>query len=200
MLKNTGKGFTLIELMIVVAIIGILAAVAIPGFLKYIKDSKTSEAKVNVKAISEGAVSFFQTEHATSAAGTAFFTRQYPSATYCKAMGGGQACIAKANNPAAVPATGSKTSQTWNAEPWTSINFVVTGPMYYMYSYSGTASSGATGSKFTGQAAASLDRYNTVDSCFKIDGSTATNGDPELSAIQDLSDDKGDGSSKCKAL
>ena len=44
MLQNR-KGFTLIELMIGVAIIGILAAVAVPGFMKYIKDSKTSEAK-----------------------------------------------------------------------------------------------------------------------------------------------------------
>jgi type IV pilus assembly protein PilA len=49
--KKNRKGFTLIELMIVVAIIGILAAIAIPNFLKFQAKSKQSEAKTNLKAI-----------------------------------------------------------------------------------------------------------------------------------------------------
>jgi type IV pilus assembly protein PilA len=58
MLKGK-KGFTLIELMIVVAIIGILAAIAIPNFLKFQAKSKQSEAKSNLGAIFTGEVAYF---------------------------------------------------------------------------------------------------------------------------------------------
>lgn len=55
----SNKGFTLIELMIVVAIIGILAAIAIPNFMTYQAKARQSEAKVGLGGIFTSATSYF---------------------------------------------------------------------------------------------------------------------------------------------
>ena len=59
MLHTRKGGFTLIELMIVVAIIGILAAIAIPNFLQFQLRSKTGEAKTNLAAIRTSEEGYF---------------------------------------------------------------------------------------------------------------------------------------------
>ena len=185
MLQNR-KGFTLIELMIVVAIIGILAAVAVPGFMKYIKDSKTTEAKSNLKAIAEGASSFYQTEH-TLSTGTVY-TREFPNATHCKSAATGVTCVGVANVPGTtIPSAGTKSALDLTAEPWKSLNFAVTAPVYYTYSYKGTASDDSKPTSFEAQAAAKLDSAK-VDSCFQMTGTGADGGEPTISVIKDKSE------------
>lgn len=53
------KGFTLVELMVVVAIIGLLSAVAIPNFRKYQAKSKMSEAKLQLSSLYTAQSAFF---------------------------------------------------------------------------------------------------------------------------------------------
>lgn len=58
-LVKKASGFTLVELMIVVAIIGVLSAVAVPNFQKYQAKAKTSEAKVQLAAAYTAEQAFF---------------------------------------------------------------------------------------------------------------------------------------------
>ena len=67
--KNT-RGFTLIEMMIVVAIMGLLAAIAIPAFTKYIRRSKTSEAVMNLRKLFDGSVAYYNRDFSDRAGKT----------------------------------------------------------------------------------------------------------------------------------
>jgi type IV pilus assembly protein PilA len=57
--KTSESGFTLVELMIVVAIIGVLSAVAVPNFKKYQARAKTSEGKIQLAAAYTAQQSFY---------------------------------------------------------------------------------------------------------------------------------------------
>ena len=70
-LKRNQKGFTLIELMIVIAIIGILAAIAIPNFLNYQCKAKQSEAKSNLGNIRTSEEAYFAEFDIYATGGTA---------------------------------------------------------------------------------------------------------------------------------
>lgn len=59
---RSSAGFTLVEVMIVVALIGVLASVAVPSFIAYQAKSRRSEAYSNLRAIASSQSSFYATK------------------------------------------------------------------------------------------------------------------------------------------
>ncbi|MCC7542427.1 MAG: prepilin-type N-terminal cleavage/methylation domain-containing protein [Deltaproteobacteria bacterium] len=154
------QGFTLIELMIVVAILGILAAIAIPAMVGYIRRSKTSEATSNINSIFKSAVTYYEQERAAQGIGAA-------TAGYCRTIDGA--------NPAA-PGDGAK--QAWGAPAAASafgtngLAFTISDPIYYSYVIRDTVGGGTCGGQpnnlvYTFQAIGDLDG-DTVLSTFEM--------------------------------
>ena len=169
--------------MIVVAIIGILAAVAVPGFMQYIKDSKTSEAKDNLKAIADGAITYFEADHVYDDNGMTPQARLYPGSnklhkTYAPVGTsvpiGSCATPGKKNSPA-----DTDTVAALNAAPWNYLKFQINKPFYYQYDYI-TSGDAAGSSVFKASAVASLN--TTADSGFLISGTA----DGKVGNMQDV--------------
>lgn len=133
-LRMKKEGFTLIELMIVVAIIGILAAIAIPAFVNYVKRSKTSEAPANLKAMFTGAATLYTSGRATQMLiardGTA------ANATRCHVNGTHSTPNVPSDQKTAIVWPPDATSTAW-AEAFSALNWQVSDPVYYQYAVVG---------------------------------------------------------------
>ena len=170
------KGFTLIELMIVVAILAILAVVAVPAFIKYMRRAKTTEAIDELDKVYKGAA-FYYTKPYVNSAGVKL-PCQFPAdqgvtpinASCCStniSSGADQDLDDRCDaNP-----------EIWTTATWAALTFQINDQHYFVYEFD--ASGSLDEAQMTASAYGNLDCDDTVSTFQRIGW-----GDPQANMAE----------------
>lgn len=138
--KPIASGFSLIELMIVVAILGILSSVAIPSYMRWVRNARTAESTMNLRKIFDSSVVYFSLMYSDPEGNRSL--ARFPDSSPL--------------TPAIVPAgTASVTVGEFDTPGWNALHFNLSDPHRFSYQYDshGISNEG----QFTASAFADLD-------------------------------------------
>jgi prepilin-type N-terminal cleavage/methylation domain-containing protein len=148
------SAFTMVELMIVVMIIGVLAAVAIPAFSRYIKKSRTPEQAQLLNKLWLGSITYYQIDHMDSA--SIVMPKQFPGVSGAKEQTVECGCYYPGNK---CPGGAS----IWTTDGvWVALSISMADPHSYMPMYTGTGT--GTAALFTASAMGDLNCNGTLSS------------------------------------
>jgi type II secretory pathway pseudopilin PulG len=168
-----GWAIALIVVGIVIVVIGVLAAIAIPSFMKYVRRAKTTEAAPNLKKIFDGARAYYEKGAVVSGPSTgADLQLQFPDPVGLTPI---KPCCRQ---------SGKKCHDTdWTSPTWAAIGFEISDPHYFQYRFSSMGRNRRA--RFTAGAHADLDcdgilstweRTATVDAQRRVVGAASLFG------------------------